>query len=199
MTKNQKILLLKLSAIIAGIIPLAWLIYLIFAQKLSADPAKDIQHFTGTTTINFLLATLMLSPFVQITHWNIFNNLRRTLGLTTFFWATAHITSYLMFELAGDINLFFSEITSRTYLILGAIAWLGLFTLALTSNKLSIRALKKHWKSLHNLVYPIAILGGLHYYIALKVKGLTPIIYLIFFIVLWGNHLIRKYRKHYSR
>lgn len=190
---------MKFCAIIAGVIPLAWLIYLIFAQKLSADPAKDIQHFTGTTTINFLLATLMLSPLVQITHWNIFNNLRRTLGLTTFFWATAHILSYLMFELAGDVSLFFSEITSRTYLILGAIAWLGLFILAITSNKYSIRLLKKYWKSIHNWVYPIAILCGNHYYIALKVKGLTPIIYLIIFILLWGNHLIRKYRKRYSR
>ena len=195
MIKINSVITLKILAIISGILPLLWLVYLITTNQLGADPAKDVQHFTGITTINFLMATQLISPIVQISHWNILNRLKRTIGLTTFFWAIAHILSYLIFELAGDINLFFSEITSRFYLILGAIAWLGLFTLAITSNQYSIKHLKRNWKRLHNLVYPIAILAAWHYYIALKVKDPIVIYYIVIFVCLWANHLFRFHQK----
>ncbi len=193
---------LKILAISTGIIPFLWLVYLTLTNQLGADPAKDIQHFTGTTTINFLMATLLISPIVKISHWNILNRLKRTIGLTTFFWAIAHVFSYLLFELAGDIALFFNEITSRLYLILGSIALIGLLALAITSNQYSIKQLKKNWKRLHNLIYPIAILASFHYYIALKVKNPIAIYYLVVFIALWANHLFRAYQKrkqYYSR
>lgn len=198
MKKLNPILPLKILAIISGIIPLLWLVYLILVNKLGADPAKDVQHFTGTTTINFLLATLLISPIVQISHWNILNRLKRTIGLTSFFWALAHILSYLIFELAGDLNLFFSELTSRTYLNIGALAWFGLFILAITSNQFSMKKLKKNWKRVHNIVYPIAVLAAIHYYIALKVKDPIAIYYLIVFIVLWINHIFRLYKRKIS-
>ncbi len=202
MKKINPIILLKILAISAGILPLLWLVYLTLTNQLGADPAKDIQHFTGTTTINFLMATLLISPIVQISHWNILNRLKRTVGLTTFFWAIAHVLSYLLFELTGDVTLFFNEITSRLYLILGSIALIGLFALAITSNQYSIKHLKKNWKKLHNLVYPIAILASFHYYIALKVKDPIAIYYLVAFTILWVNHLFRAYQKrkqHHSR
>lgn len=85
MKKINPIILLKILAISVGILPLLWLVYLTLTNQLGADPAKDIQHFTGTTTINFLMATLLISPIVQISHWNILNRLKRTVGLTTFF------------------------------------------------------------------------------------------------------------------
>lgn len=193
--KLKKTTNLKILAILAGIAPLAWLIYLIIFNQLSADPAKDIQHFTGTTTINFLLATLLLSPLAKLPHATIVNTLRRTLGLTTFFWSVLHILSYFVFELALDYSLFLSEIFQRTYLTLGFIAWVGLFILAITSNKFSIKKLKKHWKQLHNLVYPIAILIGIHYYLSLKAKNITPFLYLAIFLVLWGIHLYVRHKK----
>lgn len=194
--KLKKTIILKILAILAGIAPLAWLIYLITSNQLSADPAKDVQHFTGTTTINFLLATLLLSPLARLPRATILNSLRRTLGLTTFFWSLLHILSYFIFELAFDFSLFFSEIFQRTYLIIGLIAWIGLFLLAITSNKFSIKQLKKNWKKLHNIVYPITILAGIHYYISLKVKNSTPFIYLAIFIALLGMHFYFKHRKY---
>lgn len=187
---------LKILAIIAGIIPLAWLSYQIIFDQLSADPAKDIQHFTGTVTINFLLVTLLLSPLAKLPRATILNSLRRTLGLTTFCWSILHVLSYFVFELAFDFSLFFSEIFQRTYLMIGLITWIGLFLLAITSNKFSIKKLKKNWKKLHNIVYPMAILASTHYYISLKAKNSTPFIYLTTFLVLWGIHLYFKYRKH---
>lgn len=199
MMKFKKTTYLKILAIIAGIAPLAWLIYLIISNHLSADPAKDVQHFTGTTTLNFLLATLLLSPLARLPHATILNSLRRTLGLTTFFWSVLHILSYFIFELALDLPMFFSEIFQRTYLILGFIAWIGLLLLAITSNKFSIKELKKNWKKLHNVTYPIAILAGIHYYISLKAKNTTPFLYLAIFLALWGIHFYFKYHKNKKR
>lgn len=199
MLKLKKTTYLKILAIILGILPLIWLSYLIIYNQLGADPAKDVQHFTGKTTINFLLATLMLSPLAKLPYCRIVTSLRRTLGLTTFVWSTLHIFSYFAFELAFDAPLFFSELLSRTYLIIGAIAYFGLFLLAITSNQFSMKILKKRWKSLHNFVYPIAILAACHYYIALKVKEITPIIYIIIFISLWLFHHIFHYIKKHKK
>lgn len=186
---------LKILSIISGIAPLAWLSYLIIFDQLSADPAKDIQHFTGTVTINFLLSTLLLSPLAKLPHAIILNSLRRTLGLTTFFWSILHVLSYFVFELAFDFPLFFSEVFQRTYLMIGFITWIGLLLLAITSNKFPIKKLKKNWKKLHNFVYPIAILASIHYYISLKAKNSIPFIYLAIFLVLWGVHLYFKRKK----
>lgn len=199
MMKFKQSTYLKILAILAGILPFAWLVYLVAFNQLSADPAKDIQHFTGTTTINFLLATLLISPLAKLPHAVILNSLRRTLGLTTFFWSLLHILSYFIFELAFDLPLFFSEVFQRTYLILGFVAWIGLALLAITSNKFSIKSLKKYWKKLHNLIYPIAILASIHYYLSLKAKNILPFAYLAIFLALWGMHFYFKNRKNKKR
>lgn len=189
-----KILLLKSMSWVFIITPLIWIVGMTYLDQLGGDPAKEIQHFTGRIGIRFLLAVLLLSPLVHLFKWRVFNSLRRLLGLAVFFWAVLHVLSYLVFELRLDFSLFLSEIISRNYLILGATAWIGLFLLALTSNKWMMKQLKRNWKRLHNCVYPIAILIAIHYFMSQKIGHIYPLLYLGTFIVLWGFHFWRRYK-----
>lgn len=191
----NRLLILKIACWIGVILPLLWLIFKLLNGALSADPAKDIQHFTGQIALRVLLITLILSPLVYLFKWSLFNRVKRLLGLASFFWACAHVMSYFVFELSLDLTLFISEILERRYLQIGALAWLGLFILATTSFKAAMRRLKKHWKRIHNMVYLIAALIIIHYYLSLKLKQVEPLIYGFILLLLWGYHIYRKVKK----
>lgn len=188
----NRLLVLKIICWIGVISPLIWLIYNIFNETLSADSAKDIQHFTGQIALRILFVTLLLSPLVYLFKWTIFNKIKRLLGLACFFWACVHIASYFVFELGLDLRLFIDEILERRYLQIGSLAWFGLCILAVTSFKAVSQRLKKHWKTIHNAVYLIATLALIHYYLSLKIKQIEPLIYGAILLILWFIHLYRK-------
>lgn len=56
---------LKVLLHLAGFLPFLWLILSINQGWLSADPAKDIQHFTGRMALKFLLGTLLVTPLAR--------------------------------------------------------------------------------------------------------------------------------------
>jgi sulfoxide reductase heme-binding subunit YedZ len=56
----KQITWLKVFLHLAGF-PLVWLFWAGHQGYFSADPAKDIQHFTGRMALKFLLATLLVS------------------------------------------------------------------------------------------------------------------------------------------
>ncbi|STT06778.1 sulfite oxidase subunit YedZ [Klebsiella pneumoniae] len=61
----KQIVWLKVLLHLAGFLPLVWLFWAGHQGYLSADPAKDIQHFTGRMALKFLLATLLVSPLAR--------------------------------------------------------------------------------------------------------------------------------------
>lgn len=56
--------------------------------------------------------------------------------------------------------------------------------LALTSNQFMMRKLKRRWKTLHQLVYPIAILVILHYWWLVKQDITQPALYALVLAIL---------------
>jgi len=56
---------IKVLIHLAGILPLLWLFLTVNQGWLSADPAKDIQHFTGRIALKWLLATLAIAPLAR--------------------------------------------------------------------------------------------------------------------------------------
>ena len=56
---------LKVAIWLAAALPFLWLILSVNQGWFSADPAKDIQHFTGRMTLKLLLATLMIAPLAR--------------------------------------------------------------------------------------------------------------------------------------
>ena len=120
----KQIVWLKVSLHLAGFLPLVWLFWAGHQGYFSADPAKDIQHFTGRMALKFLLATLLVSPLARYAKQPLLIRVRRLLGLWCFAWATLHLTSYTLLELGiNNLALLGSEIITRPYLTLGMISW----------------------------------------------------------------------------
>jgi sulfoxide reductase heme-binding subunit YedZ len=85
-----------------------------------------------------------------------------------------HVTLYAadqMFDLAKVA----SEIVLRYYLTIGFTAWVGMATLAATSNDYMVRRLGGiRWRKLHWYVYPIAVLGMIHHFMQSKLEVFEP-------------------------
>ncbi|MDZ7277099.1 protein-methionine-sulfoxide reductase heme-binding subunit MsrQ [Pantoea eucrina] len=186
---------LKVALHLAACLPLVYLIMAASQGWLSADPAKDIQHFTGRMALKLLLATLLVSPLTRKLKQPLLIRTRRLLGVWCFAWASLHLTSYYLLELGYDhLQLLGKELISRPYLLLGMISWLVLFALAVTSFQRAQRKLGRRWQTLHNAVYLVAILAPIHYLWSVKVFSPQPWIYALLAALLlaWRYNKLRK-------
>jgi len=169
---------LKVVIYLAAILPFFWLVLSVDQGWFSADPAKDIQHFTGRMTLKFLLVTLLVTPLARYGKQPLLIRTRRLLGLWCFAWGTLHLLSYSFLELGiNNLALLGSELISRPYLTLGIISWIILLALTCTSTLWSQRKLGAKWQTLHNLIYVVAILAPIHYMWSVKIISPQPIIY----------------------
>ncbi|MCX8958593.1 protein-methionine-sulfoxide reductase heme-binding subunit MsrQ [Erwinia psidii] len=176
---------LKIILHLAGFLPLLWLILSINQGGFSADPAKDIQHFTGRMALKFLLGTLLVTPLARYGKQPLLIRIRRMLGLWCFAWATFHLVSYALLELGiNNLALLGSEMVTRPYLTLGIISWFILLSLALTSFQKAQSALGKRWQTLHNTLYIVPILATIHYLWSVKVFSPQPWIYAVLALIL---------------
>ena len=181
----KQITWLKVLLHLAGLLPFIWLFWAASHGYFSADPAKDIQHFTGRMALKFLLATLLVTPLARYAKQPLLIRTRRLLGLWCFAWATLHLTSYAMLELGiNNLALLGSELVTRPYLTLGIVSWLILLALTLTSTQYAQRKLGRRWQLLHNFVYLVAILAPVHYLWSVKILSPQPILYALAAIVL---------------
>lgn len=172
--------LLKTIFHLIGLLAFIWLIYALYNQQFSADPAKDIQHFTGITALRLLILLALIPMAADYLKLNALFQVRKLLGLWCFFWASLHLTSYLLLEIGWEnMALFFNEVFSRTYLIIGAICWVILFLMAISSFKWLQIKFNKWWKKIHSLFYPLLLLVCIHYLLSLKTLTPEPIFYLL--------------------
>lgn len=186
---------LKVILHLAGFLPLLWLLLSIDQGWFSADPAKDIQHFTGRMALKFLLGSLLIAPLARYGKQPLLIRVRRLLGLWCFAWATLHLVSYSVLELGiANLGLLGSELVSRPYLTLGIISWLVLLALALTSFQKAQRRLGKRWQTLHNGVYVVLILAPIHYLWSVKTFSPQPWIYALIAAILLASRY-KKFRQ----
>jgi sulfoxide reductase heme-binding subunit YedZ len=103
-----------------------------------------------------------MTPLQRMSGWPGFISVRRQLGLWCFTYVALHMLAYSFFILGFDWAQLGVELVKRPYIIVGALGFVGLLMLAVTSNRYSQRRLGSRWKKLHRLVYVILGLGLLH-------------------------------------
>jgi len=174
----KQVIWLKVALHLAAFLPFVWLFWAASQGYFSADPAKDIQHFTGRMALKLLLATLLVAPLARYAKQPLLIRTRRLLGLWCFAWASLHLTSYALLELGiNNVALLGQELVSRPYLTLGIVSWVILLALAVTSPQIMQRKLGRRWQTLHNFVYLVAILAPIHYMWSVKTLSPQPLIY----------------------
>jgi sulfoxide reductase heme-binding subunit YedZ len=156
---------------------------------LGSEPGKTIVWFTGQWAFNVLLLTLAVSPARQWFNWKWPLAHRRMLGLFVMFYATLHLLSYMAFLLGWQWQDIGSELVERPYLTLGFLAWLLLIPLSITSTKGWQRRLKRKWKSIHKLIYLIAVLCAVHYLLQIRSNWFEPSLYALITLILLGQRV----------
>jgi methionine sulfoxide reductase heme-binding subunit len=184
--------LLRIAVFVLCLSPFLWLCWDTYSNNLGTDPVQQITHRTGDWALRFLLITLVITPLRRLSGWNELIKLRRMLGLYAFFYASLHLTTYLVLDLGGFWSQIFADILKRPFITVGFIAWLLMLPLALTSTKGMMRRLGRRWQMLHRLVYVCAGLAVLHFIWLVKADLTEPLIYLGILIVLLGFRLYWK-------
>ena len=171
---TKPIVVLKRTLFIAALIPAAMLVYYFVQDDLTANPIEFITHFTGDWAIRFLVITLAVTPIRRLTGWNPIIQLRRMLGLFSFFYATLHFLTWFVLDWFFDFRQMAKDVAMRPFITLGMATFLMLLVLALTSNQFSIRKLGRRWGKLHRLAYVAAAGGTLHFWQLVKADTTEP-------------------------
>lgn len=160
---------LKLGVFVATLAPALWLAWAAAGGALGAKAVMAAVHESGDWAIRFLVATLAVTPLRRILAAPRIATVRRMLGLAALAYALLHLLLYVV-ELNFDVPRVASEIVSRVYLTIGFAALAGLAVLGATSTDAAIRRMGKAWGRLHRIVYLLAVLGVLHYFMQSKVN-----------------------------
>ena len=161
----------------AGLIPGCWVFWLALNDRLGADPVKTLEHTLGLWALRFLIASLAVSPIRRFGGPNLLR-FRRALGLLTFFYACAHLASYLVFDQGFDGRAILADILKRPYITIGMFAFAILVPLAATSNAAAIKWMGgAAWQRLHRLVYVALIAAIVHFLMSVKSWTAEPLIY----------------------
>lgn len=165
---------LKLVVFAALFAPGLWVAYQFSHDMLGPRPLNQSIHEIGLWTIRLLLATMLVTPLRQILRWPELILVRRMIGVAVFVYLLTHLFLYIAdekFNLAKVV----SEIYLRIYLTIGFTALLGLALLTITSTDGMIARMGgKAWRRLHGLIYAIAVLGIVHFYMQSKANVWEP-------------------------
>ncbi len=169
---------------LVSMLPLIRLIWLGVHDDLGANPVEFVERSTGTWALVFLLCSLAITPISRFRPLAGLVAVRRLLGLWMFAYACLHVLSYLWLDYQFDWADIAKDILKHPFVLVGAAAFLLTVPLAATSNQAAMRRLKQRWKSLHTLVYLIAVLALLHYWWLVKKDVTAPAIYAGVFVLL---------------
>jgi methionine sulfoxide reductase heme-binding subunit len=186
----------QLLATIGCLIPLLVLIIEYLTKNLTANPIEAATLRTGRTAINLLIFSLACTPIRNIFGLTSFLKIRKTLGLSAFYYAAIHFLIFAGLSFEFNFKWIIDEIRSKLFLQLGFSALILLLLMAITSWQIIQIKMGKSWKSLHRIVYLVAILVLIHYYLAAKGDKSIPIIYaeITLFLLLLRIHPFNKLR-----
>jgi len=180
---------LKPAVFVACLIPAALLAIDAYRGELGANPIETITHTTGLWALRILLASLAITPLRRLFGWNTLIQYRRMLGLFAFFYACLHLATWVGLDHFFDWSRLLADLRKRPYITAGAVGYMCLLPLAVTSTRGWIRRLGKRWTMLHRLAYVAAFAGVVHYKWLVKADVRAPYWYLGILTVLLGIRL----------
>ena len=152
----------------AGWLPLGLLLFDFLTDNLTANPIQAIEQRTGLNAITFLILSLACTPLASVFGWKELTQRRKALGNYGFLYAALHVTTFFVLDYGLDLAAAWRDVGTKSFIIIGALAFLLLLPLALTSFNYWMKRLGKNWKRLHRLVYIISPLVVIHFFMAKK-------------------------------
>jgi sulfoxide reductase heme-binding subunit YedZ len=151
----------------------------------------------GQMALRLIIVTLMISSLSQYKFFRSLQNIRRMIGLTAFYYVVCHFLTYIVLDHFFNWKFIIKDIVKRPFITFGFINFILFFPLVLTSTNAMVKKITfKIWKKIHYLIYIIAPLAALHFYLLTKADKTEPHVYLgiILLLLLWRFYykIIRK-------
>ena len=148
-----------------SLLPLLWLVYATYADRLGANPAEALIRSTGDWTLRALCVVLAITPLRVAGGVSSLARMRRMAGLFVYFYAVLHALAYGWLDMGLEPGDIAADIAKRPFILVGFCALVLLSALALTSFNQAIRLMGAgRWRMLHRAVYLIAALAVLHFF-----------------------------------
>lgn len=187
---------IKLAVWLLALMPLVWSLWLGLDNRLGPDPGKALVDSFGLWALRLLLITLALRPLREITGVVAFIRVRRLIGLFAWFYATLHFAAGMFYVVGWSLPELMRALNEKTYIVLGALAWLLLVPLGLTSNQWAQRRLGRNWRKLHRLIYLLTLLACLHFIWLVRSDYWQPALYssIAVLLLVWRLPLLERLR-----
>jgi methionine sulfoxide reductase heme-binding subunit len=174
-----------------GLLPFALLLWGAIFGGIGPDPVKAIERALGEKGLQFLLASLAITPLRRI-GLNLIR-FRRALGLLSFTYVTLHLTAWIWLDMGLRWGEMAADLTKRPFVIVGMLGFLVMIPLAVTSTNAAIRRMgPAAWNRLHRLAYAAILAGVVHYMLLSKVWTVEILVYTALATGLLGIRLLPK-------
>ena len=167
--------------------------YQFVTGNLGVNPIEKLMDELGLMALRLIIITLMITTLSNIRPLKSIVVLRRMIGLFAFYYVCLHFSTYIVLDHFLDMQFIIQDIIKRPFITFGFISFLFLIPLAITSTNNMIKRLGfKLWKKIHYLIYPVAILASMHFYVLVRADKTEPVIYMGIIILLLLQRIFKK-------
>ena len=167
--------------------------YQFVTGNLGVNPIEKLMDELGLMALRLIILTLMITTLSNIKAIKSIVILRRMIGLFAFYYVCLHFSTYIVLDHFLDMQFIIQDIIKRPFITFGFISFLFLIPLASTSTNKMIKKLGfKLWKKIHYLIYPVAILASLHFYVLVRADKTEPVIYMGIILLLLLHRIFKK-------
>lgn len=167
--------------------------YQFVTGNLGVNPIEKLMDELGLMALRLIIITLMITTLSNIKPLKSIVVLRRMIGLFAFYYVCLHFSTYIVLDHFLDMQFIIQDIIKRPFITFGFISFLFLIPLASTSTNNMIKRLGfKLWKKIHYLIYPVAILASMHFYVLVRADKTEPVIYMGIIILLLLHRIFKR-------
>ena len=167
--------------------------YQFVTGNLGVNPIEKLMDELGLMALRLIIITLMITTLSNIKPLKSIVVLRRMIGLFAFYYVCLHFSTYIVLDHFLDMQFIIQDIMKRPFITFGFISFLFLIPLASTSTNNMIKRLGfKLWKKIHYLIYPVAILASMHFYVLVRADKTEPVIYMGIIILLLLHRIFKR-------
>ena len=167
--------------------------YQFVTGNLGVNPIEKLMDELGLMALRLIIITLMITTLSNIKPLKSIVVLRRMIGLFAFYYVCLHFSTYIVLDHFLDMQFIIQDIIKRPFITFGFISFLFLIPLAITSTNNMIKRLGfKLWKKIHYLIYPVAILASMHFYVLVRADKTEPVIYMGIIILLLLHRIFKR-------
>ena len=167
--------------------------YQFVTGNLGVNPIEKLMDELGLMALRLIIITLMITTLSNIKPLKSIVVLRRMIGLFAFYYVCLHFSTYIVLDHFLDMQFIIQDIIKRPFITFGFISFIFLIPLASTSTNNMIKRLGfKLWKKIHYLIYPVAILASMHFYVLVRADKTEPVIYMGIIILLLLHRIFKR-------